>query len=277
MLLCANVAQDAIASYFQHPENDTILLPPYKDKIKSTCHRIALSTGSSERWKSKQWGVENYCDLIQKLSQQGIKITLVGSKLEADDATYIQNRIPTVLNFVGKTSLGELKNILHSVDLYIGNDSGPTHIAAGVGTDTLTIFGSTGIKHCPAFEKYKGVHLYIKPDSSIACHPCYKGVCPTQHECMKNISVETVFSNYRTFKRSKMNPLKIVHCANFSESKYGAVYYAIDRKISNGLIRNGHFVYDFSYRKSRKTPLSLKVKNLESKMPITHFLKPLKI
>lgn len=194
MLLCANVAQDAIASYFQHPENDTILLPPYKDKIKSTCHRIALSTGSSERWKSKQWGVENYCDLIQKLSQQGIKITLVGSKLEADDATYIQNRIPTVLNFVGKTSLGELKNILHSVDLYIGNDSGPTHIAAGVGTDTLTIFGSTGIKHCPAFEKYKGVHLYIKPDSSIACHPCYKGVCPTQHECMKNISVETVFS-----------------------------------------------------------------------------------
>ncbi len=45
-----------------------------------------------------------------------------------------------------------------------------------------------------------------------------------------------------------MKSLKIVHCANFSESKNGAVYYAIDRKISNGLIRNGHFVYDFSYR-----------------------------
>ncbi len=45
-----------------------------------------------------------------------------------------------------------------------------------------------------------------------------------------------------------MKPLRIVHCANFSESKNGAVYYAIDRKLSNGLIRNGHFVYDFSYR-----------------------------
>ena len=42
--------------------------------------------------------------------------------------------------------------------------------------------------------------------------------------------------------------LRIIHCANFSESKNGAVYYAIDRKLSNGLIRNGHFVYDFSYR-----------------------------
>ena len=47
---------------------------------------------------------------------------------------------------------------------------------------------------------------------------------------------------------NKLTPLRIIHCANFSESKNGAVYYAIDRKLSNGLIRNGHFVYDFSYR-----------------------------
>jgi len=45
-----------------------------------------------------------------------------------------------------------------------------------------------------------------------------------------------------------MNPLKIVHCANFNEHKLGATYYATDRKVSNGLIRNGHFVQDFSYR-----------------------------
>lgn len=42
--------------------------------------------------------------------------------------------------------------------------------------------------------------------------------------------------------------MKIIHCANFSEQRNGSVYYAIDRKLSNGLIRNGHFVYDFSYR-----------------------------
>jgi len=47
--------------------------------------------------------------------------------------------------------------------------------------------------------------------------------------------------------------MKIIHVANFSESKNGAVYYAIDRKLSNGLIRNGHFVYDFSYREMAKS------------------------
>lgn len=57
-----------------------------------------------------------------------------------------------------------------------------------------------------------------------------------------------------------MNPLRIVHCANFSESKFGAVYYAIDRKLSNGLIRNGHFVYDFSYREVAKNSTFFKSK-----------------
>ena len=57
-----------------------------------------------------------------------------------------------------------------------------------------------------------------------------------------------------------MNPLRIVHCANFSESKNGAVYYAVDRKLSNGFVRNGHYVYDFSYRELAKNATIFKSK-----------------
>ncbi len=42
--------------------------------------------------------------------------------------------------------------------------------------------------------------------------------------------------------------MRILHVANFNLRKYGADLYATDRKISAGLIRCGHFVYDFSYR-----------------------------
>jgi glycosyltransferase involved in cell wall biosynthesis len=59
--------------------------------------------------------------------------------------------------------------------------------------------------------------------------------------------------------------LRILHCANFSESKYGQVFYSIDRKISNGLIRNGHFVYDFSYREIAKNLAFFKRKKLGAK------------
>jgi len=42
--------------------------------------------------------------------------------------------------------------------------------------------------------------------------------------------------------------MRILHVANFNTHKYGTDLYATDRKISAGLTRNGHFVYDFSYR-----------------------------
>lgn len=42
--------------------------------------------------------------------------------------------------------------------------------------------------------------------------------------------------------------MRILHVANFNTRKYGTDIYATDRKISAGLIREGHFVYDFSYR-----------------------------
>lgn len=49
-----------------------------------------------------------------------------------------------------------------------------------------------------------------------------------------------------------MDKLKIVHCANFSYPKNGELYYATDRKVTHGLIQNGHMVYDFSYRDQAK-------------------------
>jgi len=42
--------------------------------------------------------------------------------------------------------------------------------------------------------------------------------------------------------------MRILHVANFNTYKYGTDLYTTDRKISAGLIQNGHFVYDFSYR-----------------------------
>ena len=45
-----------------------------------------------------------------------------------------------------------------------------------------------------------------------------------------------------------MRSLKIVHCGIFNEYDDGSFFYGMERKISHGLVRGGHFVYDFSYR-----------------------------
>jgi len=60
----------------------------------------------------------------------------------------------------------------------------------------------------------------------------------------------------------KQSPLRIVHCATFCTDKFGMDYYSGNHKISNGLIRNGHNVYDFSYRDIARKEALLRIKSL---------------
>lgn len=57
-------------------------------------------------------------------------------------------------------------------------------------------------------------------------------------------------------------PLRILHCAMFSLNKYGANYYSGVNRLSNGLIRNGHFVFNFSYRDVAREEAPLGIKGL---------------
>ena len=62
-----------------------------------------------------------------------------------------------------------------------------------------------------------------------------------------------------------IKPLRILHCAMFSVNKYGANYYSGHTRLSNGLIRNGHFVYNFSYRDVAREEAPLGIKELGMK------------
>jgi len=195
------ISQDKIDKYFNETK-EYIKLPISEESIlknkDSSKKYIAISTGTSIRWLSKKWGTENYLNLIKSLVADNYQVILVGSDLELEDSKYILSHFnDEVLSFVNETNLTELKNLLAQVDLYIGNDSGPSHIAAGVGTNTITIFGSTDIKHCVKFMPYTGNHEYLKPSDDIKCHPCYKTKCPTNMECMGSIKVEDIFEKVK--------------------------------------------------------------------------------
>lgn len=195
------ISQDKLDKYFNEVK-EYIKLPTSEESIlknKDISKKyIAISTGTSIRWLSKKWGIENYLNLIKSLVEENYQVILVGSDLELEDSKYILSHFnDEVLSFVNETNLTELKNLLAQVDLYIGNDSGPSHIAAGVGSNTITIFGSTDIKHCVKFMPYTGNHEYLKPSEDIKCHPCYKTKCPTNMECMTSIRVNDIFNKVK--------------------------------------------------------------------------------
>jgi ADP-heptose:LPS heptosyltransferase len=192
-----SISLNRIDKYFDEVQ-ELIKLPVRQksllENLTSDKKYIAISTGTSERWLSKKWGIDNYSSLISKLIENNFQIILVGSALELEDSEILLKKYPQIISFVNKTDLTELKNLLANVDIFIGNDSGPTHIAAGVGTNTLTIFGSTDIKHCVKFMPYRGTHQYLKPTKDIKCHPCYKTKCPTNMECMFSIKPDMVYN-----------------------------------------------------------------------------------
>jgi ADP-heptose:LPS heptosyltransferase len=153
---------------------------------------IALAPGASARWESKKWGDEHFAELAAKLQCAGAQVIVVGSSLENAAALLIQQRADRALDFTGQTSVGQLKALLSNTDVFIGNDSGPAHIAAAVGTATVTIFAPTGEIHCVKHMPYRGSHVCLSPADGI-CRTCYEPSCPSSRTCMASIGISRVF------------------------------------------------------------------------------------
>jgi lipopolysaccharide heptosyltransferase II len=91
----------------------------------------------------KRWPVERFALLGNHLVRHhGARIVLVGAEEERGLAEAISGLIATKLtNLCGRVSLGEVGALCEVADLYIGNDAGPSHIAAAAGCSTLVIYG----------------------------------------------------------------------------------------------------------------------------------------
>jgi heptosyltransferase II len=102
--------------------------------------------GAANPWQSeedKQWPAERFARLSNHLVQQrNARVLLVGAAADRPAAAAIvgMSAVP-IVNWAGSLSLGALGALGEVADLYIGNDTGPTHVAAAVGCPTLAIYG----------------------------------------------------------------------------------------------------------------------------------------
>ncbi|MCK7511191.1 MAG: glycosyltransferase family 9 protein [Desulfobacterales bacterium] len=93
-----------------------------------------------------------------------------GRKGEADELTGACSG--RVCNLAGKTTLAELAGVLHLSRLHIGVDSAAPHIAAAVGTPTVTLYGPADWRYrAPPGERHRVVV------SGMECAPCNQKGC----------------------------------------------------------------------------------------------------
>lgn len=98
-----------------------------------------------------RWPVERFARLGNHLARKyGARIVLVGAADERPLAEAISGLMAVrVHNLCGRVSLGAVGALCEVADLYVGNDAGPTHIAAATGCSTLAIYGPTN----PAYSR----------------------------------------------------------------------------------------------------------------------------
>lgn len=92
-----------------------------------------------------------------------------------------------VTDLTGKTNLNQLAALLSQVDLFIGGDTGPMHIAQAAGTRVLAIFGPTDPTVLgPRHAKHRIAYLGLE------CSPCRHRVCPIGRVCLEKLEAKQV-------------------------------------------------------------------------------------
>jgi lipopolysaccharide heptosyltransferase II len=91
----------------------------------------------------KRWPVERFALLANYLLRRHeARILLVGAEADRPAARAVAGMTSgPSLNLAGQLNLGEVGALCEVASLYVGNDTGPTHVAAAVGCATLAIFG----------------------------------------------------------------------------------------------------------------------------------------
>ncbi|MBM3285094.1 MAG: lipopolysaccharide heptosyltransferase II [Candidatus Aminicenantes bacterium] len=142
------------------------------------------SYGPAKRWPAPFFG--RLAALLEE--KKGAEVLIVGSGEEAEIAATIRSsmaRKPAILT--GTTTLSELLGLISQATLFISNDTGPMHIANGLGVPVVAIFGPTDPAVTGPFQKPSA---YIKKE--VPCWPCFYRECPYDHRCMTGISPEDV-------------------------------------------------------------------------------------
>jgi len=92
----------------------------------------------------KQWHAQGWLQLIDWLRAQGFVVALSGGPASAEleyARRIAESAREPVMNFVGQLSLGETAEMIRRAVLFVGPDTGVTHIAAACGTPTVALFG----------------------------------------------------------------------------------------------------------------------------------------
>ena len=197
---------DALGVDFTNRDTAAIFTAPNdREKARSLLSglpekKIFAIIGASK--PQKFWPVRHWIEFLSPLAAEGWGIILNGhGNTEAQTAEKIESALgsPTVLNLVSQAPFSLMAAVAEACTFAVGNDTGPLHLAALVGTPTLGFFGVTD-----AYSMNFRMPWFQEVRVSCPEAGCWNYRCPV--DCLADISPQRALIAFREFSGQKAAP-----------------------------------------------------------------------
>jgi ADP-heptose:LPS heptosyltransferase len=169
------------------------------DKIIGQFKGLNIGVAPYAKHHLKMWQEENMVHLLNLISEkQNARFWLFGGKDESDKLDSFMKKVPGSKNIAGKITVDEELGLIRKLDFMIAMDSSNMHMAALVGTNTISIWGGT--------DPLNGFGAWMQPEDrsirisvkELTCRPCTtygKGKCRRGDlACLTRLTAEIVIS-----------------------------------------------------------------------------------
>ncbi|MDT8397949.1 MAG: glycosyltransferase family 9 protein [Pseudomonadales bacterium] len=154
---------------------------------------IALHAGATKVYK--QWPAENFVWLARRLQEAGLFPVFIGAgRADREINRAIMAELsssasgPVAADLCDKLDLAELADFLGGVGALVGNDSGPSHLAAALDTPVIVLFGPTD----PALWRPLSASGTVMRGSEACAAACTRRDCAYDYRCLKSIEAGRV-------------------------------------------------------------------------------------
>jgi len=175
--------------------------------ISADCYAI-LAPGSG--FPEKRWDPQRFVDVIERIHREtGYHWFVCGTGQENDLCSMVirelnRRSIPAT-NLAGKTTTGELASIISGAKIVLGNDSGPMHIAAALGTPAVFILGGG---HFGRFFPYSFTSTVTPVVHHLDCFRCYWECIFEEPYCISGVTVHDVTRTVEDVLSKQEQPAK---------------------------------------------------------------------
>lgn len=154
-------------------------------------------------WPGKQWLPTRFAEVGNRLrGQWGLPVVLVGSAGERTLCAEVARAMEgNAIQLAGRTTLDQLAAILSEASLFVGNDSGPMHVAACFSVPAVMFFGpSIASKWAP---RHAAARCLQHEDCSGCVGWHFRATCLHENRCMKAIQVNEAWAAVQAVWKSK--------------------------------------------------------------------------